>query len=79
MPNIPDISATSKPQLQFCRICWEAAELGTGKTDENGQANHEECNDRQRDNSVRRRALPRRKLNDGLRAWLVPHTTLLPY
>jgi hypothetical protein len=22
-------------------------ELGTGKTDENGQANHEECNDRQ--------------------------------
>jgi hypothetical protein len=47
MPNILDTSVTSKPRLPFCRICWEAVELGTGKTDENGQANHEECNDRQ--------------------------------
>ena len=44
MPNIPD---TSKPRLLICRICWEPVELETGKTDENGRAIHEECNDRQ--------------------------------
>ena len=44
LSNIPD---TSKPGLQFCRICWEPLELETGKTDENGQANHEECIERQ--------------------------------
>jgi len=47
MLNIPDTSVTSKPRLPICRICWEPVELETGKTDENGQANHEECNDRQ--------------------------------
>ena len=36
MPNIPDTSVTSKPQLPICRICWEPVELETGKTDENG-------------------------------------------
>ena len=44
LPNIPD---TSKPQLQFCRICWEPVSFETSKTDENGQEVHEECNDRQ--------------------------------
>jgi hypothetical protein len=29
------------------RWLFTPVELGTGKTDENGQANHEECNDRQ--------------------------------
>jgi hypothetical protein len=43
MPNIPD---TSKPRLPICRICWEPVELATGKTDENGQAHHDECFDR---------------------------------
>ena len=47
MPNIPDTSVTSKPRLPICRICWEAVELATGKTDENGQAIHEECHNRQ--------------------------------
>jgi len=28
-------------------ICWEPVELETSKTDENGQANHKECFDRQ--------------------------------
>ena len=46
MPNIPDTSVT-KPRLPICRICWEPVELETSKTDENGQTNHEECNDRQ--------------------------------
>ena len=47
MPNIPDTSVTSKSRLPICRICWEPVELETGKTDENAQANHQECNDRQ--------------------------------
>ena len=47
MPNIPDTWVTSKPRLPICRICWEPVEVETGKTDENGQANHHECNDRQ--------------------------------
>jgi hypothetical protein len=47
MPNIPDTSVTSNPRLPICRICWEPVELDTGTTDENGQANHEECIDRQ--------------------------------
>jgi hypothetical protein len=45
MPKIPP--PTSKLRLPICRICWGPVELGTDKTDENGQANHEECNDRQ--------------------------------
>jgi hypothetical protein len=44
---MPIIPVTSKPRLPICRICWEPVELETGKTDENGQANHEECIDRQ--------------------------------
>jgi hypothetical protein len=47
MANIPDTSVTSKPRPQICRICWEPLELETSKTDENGRAIHEECNDRQ--------------------------------
>jgi hypothetical protein len=47
MPNRPDTSVTSKPRLQFCRICWEPLQLETGKSDEKGQAIHEECYDRQ--------------------------------
>ena len=42
-----DTTVTSRPRLQFCRICWEAVELEAIKTDENGQANHAECFDRQ--------------------------------
>jgi len=44
MPNIP---VTSKRRVSICRICWEPVELETIKTDENGQANHQECFDRQ--------------------------------
>jgi hypothetical protein len=46
MSNIPP-SPTSKPQVPICRICWEPVELETGKTDENGNAVHEECYARQ--------------------------------
>jgi hypothetical protein len=34
------------PLNHDCRVCWEPV-VETSKTDENGQANHEECNDRQ--------------------------------
>ena len=58
MPNIPDTSVTSKPQLPFCPICWEPVEVETGKTDENGQAIHQECNDR-RPSSEKRTSSPK--------------------
>jgi hypothetical protein len=32
MPNIP---VTSKPRLPICRVCREAVQLETGRTDEN--------------------------------------------
>jgi len=51
MPTSLNTSVTSKPRLPICRICWEPVELETSKTNENGQAIHEECFDRQQRNS----------------------------
>src|ERR1700731_3789295 len=48
------LACLSKPHREPCyrpvligeaRWLFTPVELGTGKTDENGQANHEECND----------------------------------
>jgi hypothetical protein len=49
-------SVTSKPRLPICRICGEAVELETSKTDENGRAIHEQCHDRQL--SAQKRPVP---------------------
>jgi hypothetical protein len=48
---MPNILVTYKPRLPICRVCWEAVELETGRSDESGQAVHEEGFDRQQRNS----------------------------
>ena len=41
MPKTPQFAA--KTRLPLCSLCNEPVELETSKTDENGNAIHEEC------------------------------------